>query len=143
MMVLEALTLLGLSWSDRNCTQAITRAWKLKLLSAHPDKNRSCDAVQQTQQLNQAKEELLAQCEYNFPDLQEQEGMLAKLERVRRQQEELIKMLERMKKEMEASKEQHKQREALRNRQFVERANKGRQAVLEQRAKNRKRRAED
>ena len=142
-MVLEALTLLGLSWSDRNCTQAITRAWKLKLLSAHPDKNSSCDAVQQTQQLNQAKEELLAQCEYNYLNLQEQEGMPTKLERAKKQHEELNKVLERMKRGMQESKEQHKQREALRGRQFVEMANKGREAVLEQRARNRKRRAED
>jgi len=143
MMVLEALTLLGLSWSDRNCTQAITRAWKLKLLCAHPDKNSSCDAVEQTQQLNQAKEELLAQREYNYLNLQEQEGMPTKLERAKKQHEELNEVLERMKRGMQESKEQHKQREALRGRQFVEMANKGREAVLEQRARNRKRRAED
>jgi hypothetical protein len=143
MMVLEALTLLGLSWSDRNCTQAITRAWKLKLLCAHPDKNSSCYAVQQTQQLNQAKEELLAQREYNYLNLQEQEGMPTKLERAKKQHEELNEVLERMKRGMQASKEQHEQREALRGRQFVEMANKGREAVLEQRARNRKRRAED
>jgi len=63
MLIHEAVTLLGLSWSDRNNVQAINRAWKQKLLLVHPDKSTSCDATERTQQLNQAKEVLLAQFE--------------------------------------------------------------------------------
>jgi DnaJ-class molecular chaperone len=63
MFIHEALTLLGLSWSDRNNTQAINRAWRHKLLSVHPDRNTSCDATERAQQLNQAKDVLLAQFE--------------------------------------------------------------------------------
>lgn len=97
-MIVEALTLLGLSWSDKDCTQAITRAWKLKLLCAHPDKNSSCDAVQQTQRLNQAKEVLLA----NLKEPVGTSTILEQLERLKKQQEDMIKVFERMKQEMHA-----------------------------------------
>jgi len=132
MMIVEALTLLGLSWSDKDCTQAITRAWKLKLLCAHPDKNSSCDAVQQTQRLNQAKEVLLA-------NLKEPLGTSTILEQLKKQQEDMNRVIERMKQEMQ---ERQIRQAKKRDRQFVEVAKKGREAVLEQRARSRKRRAE-
>jgi TolA-binding protein len=143
MMIVEALTLLGLSWSDKDCTQAITRAWKLKLLCAHPDKNSSCDAVQQTQRLNQAKEVLLA-------NLKEPVGTSTILEQLKKQQEDMNRVIERMKQEMQERQIRQQQemqerqiRQAKkRDRQFVEVAKKGREAVLEQRARSRKRRAE-
>ena len=72
MFIHEALTLLGLSWSDRNNTQAINRAWKRKLLSVHPDKSTSNNANEQTQQLNRAKDVLLEQSEDMFDKLKRQ-----------------------------------------------------------------------
>jgi len=72
MQIHAALTLLGLCWSDHNNTQAIKKAWKQKVLSVHPDKSTSHTANEQTQQLNNAKDVLLAQTEDLLDKLEQQ-----------------------------------------------------------------------
>ena len=59
MQILEALTLLGLHWNDRENKDAIRAAWKRKIYAVHPDKNDSNDATKKAQALNEAKETLL------------------------------------------------------------------------------------
>ncbi len=183
---MEALTLLGLSWNDRNNTHTITLAWKRKLLCAHPDKNSLSDAVKQTQQLNQAKEKLLALNEIDEEEMQDSMELIKKQQKMhetkeRARQEHLASMermrqdhlasMERMRQDHLANQKQHeellaelvrerqqyqnmfRQGEAMRanapnlgsmkDRQFVELNKKGREAVLELRAKNKKRRAGD
>ena len=171
MTVWEALTLLGLSWNDRNNTQTITLAWKRKILCAHPDKNSSIDAVKQTQQLNQAKEELLALHEFDYANMKQLEEMQDSMELIRKEQEKMHETMERMRQAHLASQKQHEEllaeleRErqhyqnmfrqgegmrpsapnlgSMKDRHFIELTKKGRAAVLELRAKNRKRRAGD
>jgi curved DNA-binding protein CbpA len=60
MQWLEAMTILGLTYSQIQDETAIRQAWKQSLLLFHPDKNRQAkdDATEQTQRLNEAKEVL-------------------------------------------------------------------------------------
>ena len=57
----EALSLLGLSWKDRDNHTKIKEAWKNKVRLVHPDKNTISNATEQTQRLNEAKDVLLAE----------------------------------------------------------------------------------
>ena len=172
---MEALTLLGLSWNDRNNTHTITLAWKRKLLCAHPDKNSSSDAVKQTQQLNQAKEKLLALNEYDEEEMQDSMELIKKQQKMHetkeRARQDHLASMERMRQDHLANQKQHEEllaeleRErqhyqnmfrqgevmrpsapnlgSMKDRHFIELTKKGRAAVLELRAKNRKRRAGD
>jgi len=45
----EALSLLGLSWKDRDNHTKIKEAWKNKVRLVHPDKNTISNATEQTQ----------------------------------------------------------------------------------------------
>ena len=54
-----AADLLGIKISNNPTRHDIERAWKLKLLHIHPDKNPAPNAKEKTQELNEAKYTLL------------------------------------------------------------------------------------
>ena len=59
----RAAVLLGLEPGQRHDMATITRAWKRKVFLNHPDKNQAANATGLTQQLNEAKEVMLAAVE--------------------------------------------------------------------------------
>jgi hypothetical protein len=65
MKIDAALSVLGIEFSECKNKSRIRSAWKSKLRAIHPDKNKCIDSTKQAQDLNEAKELLLA-CNDNY-----------------------------------------------------------------------------
>ena len=59
MKTVDAIAILGLSWSESLNESAILKKWRLKVAIVHPDRNISESATTKTQELNEAKDILL------------------------------------------------------------------------------------
>ena len=100
---LEAMTILGLAYSDIQDLVAIRRAWKLQLRKCHPDKNQltSGDATIQTQRVNEAKDVLVARTKENDDDAGWREEMARKRRELERRRKILQQERERLDREHE------------------------------------------
>ena len=94
---LEAMTILGLAYSDLQDLVAIRRAWKLQLRKCHPDKNQltSGDATIQTQRMNEAKDVLVVRVKENYDEARWREEMARKREFFERELEREQVLLDR------------------------------------------------
>jgi curved DNA-binding protein CbpA len=84
---LEAMTILGLAYSDIQDLVAIRRAWKTQLRKCHPDKNQltSGDATIQTQRMNEAKDVLVVRVKENNDDARWREELARRREFLERE----------------------------------------------------------
>ena len=75
-----ALSMLGLSKVEEKDKNSILKAWRMKVLKVHPDKNNAQLATEQTKELNHAKDILLENLEDPFEkELREaEEEMMAR-----------------------------------------------------------------
>jgi hypothetical protein len=99
---LEAMTILGLAYSDLQDLVAIRGAWKLRLRKCHPDKNQltTGDATMQTQHVNEAKDVLVARVEENDNDAIWREEMATRSRDLERLREFLQRERERLSREL-------------------------------------------
>ena len=130
MKTIEAIAILGLTWSESSNKSAILKKWRLKVAIVHPDRNASENATKKTQELNEAKDVLL-------------ECLLDPLERQRQAAEEEFKA--RMKADIarwqEEAKEAEKKRQAAEEAKEAERQKQTAEAKREHYSLNRKKRA--